>query len=113
MKIDATLYSGRPAEKRIDKEERCYDLLEKLGIEFCRRLSAGNSICNILCGSCSICTGNRGNQRAAALIQTNFLVIFCKETVIRAGTVLGNRAGSSSNCNGGIHQLQRNESSPD
>ena len=36
MKIDATLYSGRPAEKRIDKEERCYDLLEKLGIEFCR-----------------------------------------------------------------------------
>ena len=36
MKIDTTLYSGRPAEKRIDKEERCYDLLEKLGIDFCR-----------------------------------------------------------------------------
>jgi len=36
MEIDKTLYSGRPADKRIDKEERCYELLGKLGVEFWR-----------------------------------------------------------------------------
>lgn len=28
------LYTGRPQDKRIEKEERCYELLESLGIEF-------------------------------------------------------------------------------
>ena len=36
MNIDKTLYTGRPADKRIDKEERCYALLDGLGIEFWR-----------------------------------------------------------------------------
>ena len=36
MNIDKTLYHSRPEEKRIPKEERCYDLLEQLGIEFAR-----------------------------------------------------------------------------
>ncbi len=31
---DYTIYHGRPAEKRISKEEAAYDLLEKAGIEF-------------------------------------------------------------------------------
>ena len=30
MYIDQTLYTGRPADRRIDKEERCYDLLDRL-----------------------------------------------------------------------------------
>ena len=36
MYIDETLYKGRPAERRINKEERCYDLLERLGIDYDR-----------------------------------------------------------------------------
>ena len=36
MNIDNTLYSGRPGEKRIPKEERCYDLLDRLGISYQR-----------------------------------------------------------------------------
>jgi len=36
MKIDETRYKGRPAEKRIPKEERCYDLLDELGVEYWR-----------------------------------------------------------------------------
>lgn len=36
MKMDTNLYRGRPQETRIPKEERCYDLLERLGIEYYR-----------------------------------------------------------------------------
>ena len=36
MFIDKTVYHQRPADKRIPKEERCYDLLEKLGVQFDR-----------------------------------------------------------------------------
>jgi len=36
MYIDDTLYSGRPADKRIEKEERCYELLDMLGVEYWR-----------------------------------------------------------------------------
>ena len=36
MKIDPTLYKGRPADTRIPKEERCYELLDRLCIEYCR-----------------------------------------------------------------------------
>ncbi|MBQ3703903.1 MAG: prolyl-tRNA synthetase associated domain-containing protein [Oscillospiraceae bacterium] len=36
MYIDPTVYAGRPADKRIPKEERCYDLLDSLGISFTR-----------------------------------------------------------------------------
>ena len=36
MKIDPTLYKGRPAGTRIPKEERCYELLDRLGVEYCR-----------------------------------------------------------------------------
>lgn len=36
MFIDDTLYTGRPAETRIPKEERCYELLDSLGIEYFR-----------------------------------------------------------------------------
>lgn len=36
MFIDTTLYNGRPAETRIPKEERCYELLRSLGIEYFR-----------------------------------------------------------------------------
>lgn len=36
MKIDNTLYIGRPAEQRIPKEERCYELLDGLGVEYWR-----------------------------------------------------------------------------
>ena len=36
MFIDETLYRGRPAGKRIPKEERCYDLLDSLDVEYFR-----------------------------------------------------------------------------
>ena len=36
MKIDHTLYQGRPSDTRIPKEERCYDLLDSLGLEYWR-----------------------------------------------------------------------------
>jgi len=36
MRIDEHLYAGRPAERRIPKEERCYDLLDRLGVEYFR-----------------------------------------------------------------------------
>jgi Ala-tRNA(Pro) deacylase len=36
MFIDNTLYRGRPEGERIPKETRCYDLLDRLGIEYYR-----------------------------------------------------------------------------
>ena len=36
MTIDPKVYSGRPAYRRIDKEERCYALLDRLKIEYAR-----------------------------------------------------------------------------
>ena len=34
--MELELHKGRPADKRIDKEERCYALLDSLGIEYYR-----------------------------------------------------------------------------
>ena len=34
MRIDPTLYHGRPEDRRIDKEERCYALLDSLGMDY-------------------------------------------------------------------------------
>ena len=36
MRIDQTLYRGRADEGRLEKERRCYDLLDGLGIEYVR-----------------------------------------------------------------------------
>lgn len=36
MYIDNTLHSGRPEDKRIEKEERCYSLLDSLNVEYSR-----------------------------------------------------------------------------
>ena len=36
MNYDHNLYRGRPAETRIPKEERCYDFLDRLGVDYCR-----------------------------------------------------------------------------
>ena len=36
MQINETLYIGRPDNFRIEKEERCYALLDRLGIEYWR-----------------------------------------------------------------------------
>lgn len=60
MYIDKTLYCGRPSGKRIAKEERCYDLLDRLGIEYWRAdhehadtIDACLRVENVL--GCSIC----------------------------------------------------------
>ena len=34
MWIDPTLYRGRPAQKRSEVEEACYDLLDGLGVAY-------------------------------------------------------------------------------
>ncbi len=36
MNISQTLFSGRPADTRTPREERCYDLLDSLGVEYYR-----------------------------------------------------------------------------
>lgn len=36
MYIDETLYNGRPNDKRIEKEELCYDFLDRLNIRYYR-----------------------------------------------------------------------------
>ena len=36
MVINPKLYTGRPEERRIDKEERCYDLLDSLNVPYVR-----------------------------------------------------------------------------
>jgi len=36
MQIDKTLYTGRPDNERIAKEQRCYELLDSLGVEYWR-----------------------------------------------------------------------------
>ena len=36
MRIDPAVYTGRPEEGRIPKEERCYDLLDSLGVRYAR-----------------------------------------------------------------------------
>lgn len=60
MNIDNKLYTGRPADTRIAKEERCYALLENLGVEFWRvdhehadTIEACHQIESLL--GCSIC----------------------------------------------------------
>ena len=60
MNIDNKLYTGRPVDTRIAKEERCYALLENLGVEFWRvdhehadTIEACHQIESLL--GCSIC----------------------------------------------------------
>ena len=36
MNITETLYTGRPGDTRTPREERCYDLLDSLGVEYYR-----------------------------------------------------------------------------
>ena len=36
MKIVETLYTGRPADPRSEREERCYDLLDSLSVKYFR-----------------------------------------------------------------------------
>ena len=36
MNITETLFSGRPVDTRTPREERCYDLLDSLGVEYYR-----------------------------------------------------------------------------
>ena len=36
MNITKTLFTGRPSESRSPREERCYDLLDSLGVEYFR-----------------------------------------------------------------------------
>jgi Ala-tRNA(Pro) deacylase len=36
MKIDPSVYSGRPADTRTEREERCYELLDRLGVSYAR-----------------------------------------------------------------------------
>lgn len=36
MQIDQHLYRGRPEEKRSEREERCYELLDSLGVDYMR-----------------------------------------------------------------------------
>ena len=36
MRMDPTLYTGRPSDTRSEKEERCYALLDRLGIRYDR-----------------------------------------------------------------------------
>ena len=36
MRIDQTLYEGRPAQRREEREERCYELLDRLQIRYWR-----------------------------------------------------------------------------
>lgn len=36
MTIDPTVYSGRPADTRTEREERCYELLDRLGVSYAR-----------------------------------------------------------------------------
>lgn len=36
MRIDPTLHTGRPQEKREANEERCYELLDRLGVTYYR-----------------------------------------------------------------------------
>ena len=36
MYIDQTLYTGRPGESREPREDRCYDLLDRLGVSYYR-----------------------------------------------------------------------------
>ena len=36
MKIDPVLYTGRPAQPRSEREERCYELLDGLGVPYLR-----------------------------------------------------------------------------
>ena len=36
MNIDPAVYTGRPSDIRIPKEERCYDLLDSLGVAYTR-----------------------------------------------------------------------------
>ena len=42
MFIDQTLYVGRPAEKREEREDRCYDLLDRLKPETAKKICHDN-----------------------------------------------------------------------
>ena len=64
--MELKLYKGRPEDSRIAKEERCYDLLDALGIEYYRAdhehadtIEACHGIESVL--GCKIC--NNGKQK--------------------------------------------------
>ncbi len=108
MQIDRTLYRGRADEGRVDKEIRCYDLLDGLGIEYFRidhehadTIEACREVESLL--GCVICK----NLFLANRQQTEFYLLIMPGTKPFKTRYLSAQIGSSRLSFGGAADMER------
>ena len=108
MFFDPTLYRGRPAEARIPKEERCYDLLDSLDIEYYRvdhehadTIEACREVEELL--GCVICKNLFLTNRQ----QTDFYLLIMPGTKPFKTKYLSAQIGSSRLSFGGAEDMKR------
>ena len=108
MQIDRTLYRGRADEGRVEKEIRCYDLLDGLGIEYFRidhehadTIEACREVESLL--GCVICK----NLFLANRQQTEFYLLIMPGTKPFKTKYLSAQIGSSRLSFGGAEDMKR------
>ena len=108
MQIDRTLYRGRADEGRMEKEIRCYDLLDGLGIEYFRidhehadTIEACREVESLL--GCVICK----NLFLANRQQTEFYLLIMPGTKPFKTKYLSAQIGSSRLSFGGAEDMER------
>ncbi len=108
MRIDKTLYRGRADEGRTEKERRCYDLLDGLGIAYCRidhehadTIEACREVEELL--GCVICKNLFLTNRQ----QTDFYLLIMPGTKPFKTKYLSAQIGSSRLSFGGAADMER------
>lgn len=108
MNIDKTLYRGRPEQVRTEREERCYDLLDSLGVEYFRvdhehadTIEACREVESLL--GCTICKNLFLTNRQ----QTDFYLLIMPGTKPFKTKYLSAQIGSSRLSFGGAEDLER------
>ena len=108
MQIDKTLYRGRADEGRTEKERRCYDLLDSLGIEYYRvdhehadTIEACREVEDLL--GCTICKNLFLTNRR----QTEFYLLIMPGAKPFKTKYLSAQIGSSRLSFGGAEDMER------
>ncbi len=108
MRIEKTLCRGRADEGRLEKERRCYDLLDRLGIEYCRvdhehadTIEACREVEDIL--GCTICKNLFLTNRR----QTDFYLLIMPGVKPFKTKYLSAQIGSSRLSFGGAADMER------
>lgn len=108
MFMDKTLYQGRPREQRSEREERCYDFLDRLGVCYFRvdhehadTIEACREVEGLL--GCTICKNLFLTNRQ----QTDFYLLIMPGTKPFKTKYLSAQIGSSRLSFGGAEDLER------